>query len=102
MDNSIQDWIQLAMFGVVVIGWLYSILKKVERPDEAADKRISKIETICPVQHLAIEEKFRLMNEKSLAIDNHLKHIEKCLSTMDKNIAVILDREIREGRITKI
>lgn len=96
--DSIQDWIQLAMFGVVVIGWLYTMLKKVEKPDQDADKRLSKIETTCPIQHLSIEEKFRLMNEKSLAIDNHLRHIENSMTNMDKNIAIILDREMQDRK----
>jgi len=91
-----QDWIQLAMFGVAVIGWLYSVLKKVERPDEEADKRISKIETICPIQHLAIEEKFRLMNENLLLTKNHIRHVEGSLNLIEKDIAVILDRQITQ------
>lgn len=97
--EALKDWIQIIMFGVVAIGYLYTLLKKVEKPDEDAAKRIDKIETLCPVQHLAIEEKFRLMNEKSLAIDNHLKHIESAMTNMDKNIAIILDREIQDRKI---
>lgn len=97
--ESVKDWIQVGMFVIAILGWLYSILKKVETPYQDIDKRIRKIETTSPIQHLAIEEKFRLMNEKSLAIDNHLKHIEICMNNMDKNIAIILDRELQNRKL---
>lgn len=92
--EALQDWIQIIMFSLVAIGYLYNLLKKVEDPDQKASDRIAKIETICPIQHLSIEEKFKLMNEKSLVVDNHLRHIEKDIAEINKNIAIILDREI--------
>jgi hypothetical protein len=93
--DSVKDWIQIAMFSVAVVGWLYAMLKKVENPDLLADKRLSKLETIFPINNLSIEERFKLMNEKSLAIDNHLRHIESDMSDIKKDIAIILDRELQ-------
>jgi len=96
--EALKDWIQIIMFCVVAIGYLYSLLKKVERPDQDADKRLSKIETICPIQHLSIEEKFGLMHERLMEQGNHFKHIENSMASMDKNIAIILDREMQDRK----
>jgi len=95
---NIIDLITISMFGLVVIGYLYNALKKVEKPDRIASERIAKLETICPIQHLAIEEKFKLMNDKSLVVNNHLHHIEEDMGEINKNIAILLDRKIQEDK----
>lgn len=88
MGDSLKDWIQLAMFGSVIIGWFYSLLKKVEKPDEMADKRISKIEQECPLKHKTIDDAIIFISRGlELIKENHLKHIEGDVSKINEKLA---------------
>jgi hypothetical protein len=92
-----MQWYEIILIALSIGQFLAMIIGGyifIRKPSDDATNRISRIETICPVQHLQIEEKFSLMRENILVGENHLKHIESHLYDISRDIAVILDRQL--------
>ena len=83
------------MFGAVIIGWFYSLLKKVEKPDQLADKRLNKLENNCPLKHRIIDDNYleikssfaNLTKELQFFKENGLDHIEDNTTAIRERMA---------------
>ena len=107
MSELTQNYQILNIIGqaLTILSVVFLIYKHFDRADQSIDKTIGMNGTACEYKHRIIDEKFVVMMEgiKGNATDlkqikeNHLFHIEKDISSMSKDIAIILDREERSN-----
>jgi hypothetical protein len=72
------------------------VYKHFASADQAFDKKISIDGTACDYKHRIIDDKFLVITQELKFIkENHLTHMEKDLSAIKTDIAIILDRENR-------
>ncbi len=92
-----MQWYEIILMSLTVGQFLSMIIGGyifLQKPSERANDRIQKIEDTCPLRHSIVNEKYDFVaKELTLIKENHLAHIEKSLSMINTNIAVILDRQ---------
>ncbi len=87
MDEIIKN---LAGIGIVanLIGMIFLVYKHFRNSDINASKRLSIIETTCPIKHKTIEDTLTtLTKELSLIKENHLRHIEGDVAKINERMA---------------
>lgn len=73
-----------------LIGMLFLIYKHFRNPDIAASKRLSIIETTCPLKHKTIDEAIMTISKNfEFLKENHIRHIEKDISGINEKMAVL-------------
>jgi hypothetical protein len=79
-----------------ILGVAFLVYKHFASADQAFDKTLGMNGTACDYKHRIIDDKFLTITQELKFIkENHLTHMEKDLSAIKTDIAIILDRENR-------
>jgi hypothetical protein len=79
-----------------ILGVAFLVYKHFASADQAFDKTLGMNGTACDYKHRIIDDKFLIITQELKFIkENHLTHMEKDLSSIKTDIAIILDRENR-------
>jgi hypothetical protein len=79
-----------------ILGVAFLVYKHFASADQAFDKTLGMNGTACDYKHRIIDDKFLTITQELKFIkENHLTHMEKDLSSIKTDIAIILDRENR-------
>lgn len=79
-----------------ILGVAFLVYKHFASADQAFDKTLGINGTACDYKHIIIGDKFLTITQELKFIkENHLTHMEKDLSSIKTDIAIILDRENR-------
>ena len=81
---------------IIILSNVFIIYKHFERTDTGFDKKIGINSATCELKHRVIDGNFiDIASELRFIKENHLAHMEKDISDINKCIAVILDRQQR-------
>jgi len=71
-----------------LVGMLFLVYKHFRNPDINANKRISIIETTCPIKHKTLDDAISTFARSfELIKENHLRHIEGDISKINERMA---------------
>lgn len=71
-----------------LIGMMFLVYKHFRNPDISASKRLSIIETTCPIKHKTLDDAISTFARNlELIKENHLRHIEGDISKINEKMA---------------
>lgn len=90
MESIQSTIIYLALFtsAASAIGTMFLVYNHFRNPDISASKRLSIIETTCPIKHKTLDEAVtNIQKGLDLIKENHLRHIEGDISKINEKMA---------------
>lgn len=94
--ESVQTYLGIIIQIATLGSMAFLIFRTFRDPDIKADKKIGISEATCEIKHKIIDERFdSISKELTLIKENHLAHIEKSVSKIETNVAILMDRENR-------
>ena len=97
----------LLQFGnaALVITLLVMILRRQDKRMDSQDSKIGDAmkevkgqpsKEYCLMQHAGVKEKFHDGDERFEKLESKIDEVQKCISNVDKNVAVLVDRASSE------
>ncbi len=90
----------------LVITLLIMILRRQDKRMDGQDNKIGdtvkKVDKqpskeYCTMQHASVKEKFHEGDERFAKLEDKIDEVQKCVSNVDKNVALLLDRAEHNG-----